>query len=112
MKKYKHDPKEKLTTTIDKQVLENAKKICEEKHIPIAGILENFLSFFTNPWVYCFDCGEKFYVKDGELCAKCGWIKCPKCGACRCGLDERTAVAVFHMRRVYEDLLIGRITRS
>jgi len=112
MKKYKHDPKEKLTTTIDKQVLENAKKICEEKHIPIAGILENFLSFFTNPWVYCFDCGKKFYVKDGELCAKCGWIKCPKCGACRCGLDERTAVAVFHMRRVYEDLLIGRITRS
>ncbi|MHA1833948.1 MAG: DUF6364 family protein [Candidatus Baldrarchaeia archaeon] len=111
MKKYTHG-KEKLTTTIDKQILEKAKRICEEKHLSIAGILENFLNFFTDPWVYCFSCGEKFYVRQGELCAVCGWIKCPKCGACRCMLEEKTAAAVFHMRRVYEDLLIGRITRS
>ena len=109
MKKAKYDHKEKLTTTIDAEILKNAKKKCEEKHLTIAGVLENFLSFFTNPWVYCFSCGEKFYVNEGQLCPKCGWIKCPKCGSCRCGLDEKVAEAIFHMRRVYEDLLSGRV---
>jgi len=112
MKKNKHDFREKITTTIDRKILEKAKKICEDKHFTMAGIIENFLSFFVDPWVYCFNCGEKFYVREGELCPKCGWLKCPKCGTCRCELDEKTAIAVFHMRRVYEDLLIGRITRS
>jgi hypothetical protein len=109
MRMEKWDPKEKLTTTIDKEVLEKAKRKCEEKHVPLSSIIENFLSFLVNPWVYCFSCGEKFHVEEGALCAKCGWIKCPKCGACRCGLSEETAIAVFHMRRVYEDLLIGRV---
>jgi hypothetical protein len=109
MKKVKYGTKEKLTTTIDSEILKNAKKKSEEKHITIAGVLENFLSFFTNPWVYCFNCGDKFYVNEGQLCPKCGWIKCPKCGSCRCGLDEKVAAAVFHMRRVYEDLLSGRV---
>ena len=111
MKKEKYDPKGKLTTTIEKEILKKTREKCEEKHIKIAGVLENFLSFFTDPWVYCFNCGEKFYVREGELCAKCGWIKCPKCGSCRCGLDEKTAIAVYHMRRVYEDLLSGRVKR-
>jgi NAD-dependent SIR2 family protein deacetylase len=109
MKKVKRGLKVKLTTTVDGELLERAKEKCEEKHITIAGVLENFLSFFTNPWVYCFSCGEKFYASEGELCAKCGWIKCPKCSSCRCGLEERTSVAIFHMRRVYEDLLTGRV---
>ena len=112
MKKDRHDPKVKLTVTVEQKVLEEAKKVSEEKHIPLSGAIENFLEFFSNPWVYCFKCGEKFNTREAELCAKCGWLKCPKCGVCRCGLDENTAVAVFHMRRVYEDLLIGRVKQS
>jgi hypothetical protein len=109
MKKEKYGTKGKLTTTIDAEILKNARRKCEEKHITIAGVLENFLSFFTNPWVYCFSCGDKFYVNEGQLCPKCGWIKCPKCGSCRCSLDEKVAASIFHMRRVYEDLLAGRV---
>ena len=109
MKKNKYDPKTKLTITVDEKVLEKAKKVCEEKHIPLSGAIENFLNFFANSWVYCFKCGEKFNVQEGELCPKCGWLKCPKCSICRCGLDEVTAIAVYHMRKVYEDLLSGRV---
>jgi hypothetical protein len=105
-------PRDKFTTTIDRKVLEEAKKKSEEKHIPLSGLVENFLAFFTHPWIYCFKCGEKFSANNGELCPKCGWLKCPKCGACRCGLEEDTAIAVFHMRRVYEDLLAGRVKQS
>lgn len=103
--------KEKFTTTIDKNVLETAKKTSHEKHLPLSGVIENFLKFFTNPWIYCFKCGERFNAEEGELCPKCGWVKCPKCGTCRCGLEEDTAIAVFHMRRVYEDLLSGRVRK-
>lgn len=101
--------KTKLTLTVDKNVLDKAKKVAEEKHIPISGLIENFLDFFANPEVYCFKCGEKINSVDAKLCAKCGWLTCSKCNACRCGLDEETAIAVFHMRRVYEDLLVGRV---
>jgi len=103
--------KQKFTTTIGKNILEKAKKTSQEKHIPLSGVIENFLKFFADPWIYCFKCGEKFDAKEGEFCPKCGWVRCPKCGACRCGLEEDTAVAVFHMRRVYEDLLAGRVRK-
>jgi len=109
MNKNKSDPKKRQTVTVDVDILNKAKKMCEDKHIPLSGVIENFLDFFTAPWVYCFKCGEKFIAQEGELCPKCGWVKCPKCGTCRCGLEEDTAVAVFYMRRVYEDLLSGRV---
>ena len=111
MKKEIYYPKEKLTITIDKKVKEEAKRAAEEKHIPLSGLIQNFLEFFTNSWVYCFKCGEKFNVKDAEICPKCGWLKCPNCGACGCGLDEKTATAVYNMRKVYEDLLAGRVKK-
>lgn len=101
--------KTRLTITVDRDVIEKAKKLAEEKHIPVSGLIEKFLDFFGNPKVYCFKCGEGFYSSESNLCPKCGWMKCPKCGVCRCDLDEDVAVAVFHMRRVYEDLLIGRV---
>lgn len=104
-----NDPKSRLTITVDEDVLREAKKMAKEKHVPISGLVENFLRFFVDPEVYCFKCGEKFSSTDAELCPKCGWMKCPKCGVCRCELNEETAVAVFHMRRVYEDLLTGRV---
>jgi len=102
-------PKAKLNITIDENILQDAKRVAEEKHIPISRLIENFLDFFAKPEVYCFKCGEKFCSIDAKLCPKCGWLVCPKCNVCRCGLDEDTAVAVFHMRRVYEDLLAGRV---
>ena len=74
---------------------------------PSAGT--NDLEFFMDPKVYCFHCGEPFTSSETSLCPKCGWMKCPKCGVCRCDLDDDVAEAVFHMRKVYEDLVIGRV---
>lgn len=101
--------KTKLTTTIDKEVLYEAKKVAKEKRVPLSGAIENFLEFFAKPDVYCFKCGERFSSDDAKLCPKCGWMICPGCSVCRCDLSEETAVAVFHMRRVYENLLSGRV---
>jgi hypothetical protein len=101
-----------LTLSIAKDALEKAKKAAEEKRIPLSRLIENFLDFFANPIVYCFKCGEGFNATDSKLCPKCGWMVCPKCNVCRCGLNEESAIAVFHMRRVYEDLLAGRVKQK
>jgi len=105
----KNSSKTKLTVTVDVEILKGAKKVSGEKRIPLSRAIENFLKFFAKPEVYCFKCGEKFSVDEAELCPKCGWMICPNCKACRCGLSEETAIAVFHMRRVYEELLAGRV---
>ena len=105
----KRTPKTKLTISIGEEVLRQAKETSKEKRVPLSGAIENFLEFFSKPDVYCFKCGERFSSDDAELCPKCGWMICPKCKVCRCDLNEETAVAVFHMRRVYEDLLSGRV---
>jgi len=109
MNENKYDRKGRLTITVDKEVYEKAKKEAERKRIPISRLIENFLSFFVEPEVYCFKCGERFSAKEAKLCPKCGWMICPKCGICRCSLSEETAIAVFYMRRVYEELLAGRV---
>jgi len=106
------ETKARLTITIDPDILAKAKRLAEEKHIPVSGVIENFLDFFVNPKVYCIVCGEKFSSDEAELCPICGWMKCAKCGACKCRLNEDVATAVFHMRRVYEDLLAGRVKRD
>ena len=101
--------KVKLTVTIEKRLLDEAKEVAGEKHLPLSGVIENFLEFFINPSVYCFKCTQKFFSKDAEICPKCGWMICPHCKSCGCGLSEETLRAIFYMRRVYEDLLIGRV---
>jgi hypothetical protein len=101
--------KNKLTITVDKDVIEAAKEVSKEKNIPLSRAIENFLEFFTKPEVYCFECGEKFDATKADVCPKCGWLICPECKACRCKLGDETATAIFHMRKVYEDLLGGRI---
>jgi len=106
------DPKARLTITVSRDVLNEAKKAAEKKRIPVSRLVENFLRFFSDPWVYCFKCGERFSSSGAELCPKCGWMVCTHCRTCRCGLSEETAVAVFHMRRSLEDLLAGRVKGS
>jgi hypothetical protein len=101
--------KTKLTLTIDKEILDKSKKVAGEKHIPLSGVIENFLEFFSNPTIYCFMCGEMFTSAEVEICPKCGWMICSSCGVCRCNLDEQAAIAVFYMRKVYEDLISGRV---
>lgn len=101
--------KTKLTVSIDESVLKKAKDAVRRKHLSLSGIIERFLSFFSEPYVYCFKCGEKFLVEDAAVCPKCGWLQCPSCGSCRCSLSEEAAVAVFHMRRILEDLLSGKL---
>jgi len=102
-------PKGRLTITVDEAVLEKARQLAREKHVPVSRLVENYLRFFVEPHFYCFKCGEKFESRDTLVCPVCGWMKCPKCGACRCGLSEEAAVSAFHMRKVYEDLLAGRV---
>ncbi|HID42524.1 MAG TPA: hypothetical protein EYP30_01905 [Archaeoglobaceae archaeon] len=101
--------KERLTVTIDRSILEEAKEKARKKSLPVSRLIENFLTFFINPRIYCFKCGKKFSVSEAKLCPNCEWMICPECKACRCGLSEESIIAVYHMRRVYEDLLIGRI---
>jgi len=101
--------KAKLTVTVNEKILDEAKNVSKRKRIPLSRAIENFLDFFAKPEVYCFKCGERFSSTEAELCPKCGWMICPKCKVCRCGLSEETAIAIFHMRRVYEDLLAGRV---
>ena len=103
------DKKTKLTITVDEDVIKEAKKTSDERRIPLSRAIENFLKFFTKPEVYCFKCGEKFSVVKVDVCPKCGWLICPECKACRCKLSDEVATAVFHMRKVYEDLSGGRI---
>lgn len=112
MNTSKKSTKVKLTISINKNVLNEAKKISDIKQIPISRLIENFLKFFSKPEVYCFRCGEKFGSTEAKLCPKCGWMICPKCEVCRCGLGEEAAIAVFHMRRIYEELLAGRVKQS
>lgn len=103
------DPKVKLTLTVDETILDKAKRAAFERRIPLSRLVENFLKFVADPEVYCFKCGKRFNALEAEICPKCGWLKCPECGVCRCGLSEETAIAVFQMRRVYEELLGGRV---
>lgn len=101
----------KLTITLNGTVLSKAKIVADQKHIPLSRLIENFLQFVVNPYVYCFKCGERFDSSEAKICVKCSWMICPKCGACGCGLPEETVTAVFHMRRVYEDLLAGKVKK-
>ena len=109
MNMNKRDPKQRLTVTVDEDILKKAKKEAKRKRIPVSRLVENFLDFFADPAVYCFKCGERFGSTKAELCPKCGWMICPECKVCRCNLSEETAIAAFHMRRIYEELLAGRV---
>jgi len=103
--------KTKLTISIDRKILQEAKAVAAKKHMPISGLIENFFEFFVRPQVYCFKCGEEFGAEDAEVCPKCGWLACPKCKACGCGLTREASVTAYHMRKVYEHLLGGRVKR-
>ncbi len=98
----------KLTITIDKKILNEAKKLAVKKHIPISRLVENYLSFFVKPKFYCFKCGFNFNGSNAKICPKCGWMICPKCKACGCNLSRETSVAVFYMRKVCEELFLER----
>jgi hypothetical protein len=101
--------KAKLTLSINSDVLKEAREMASRKRIPISRLVENFLRWFANPDVYCFKCGMKFLARKAEICAKCGWLSCPECRACRCELSEEAATSIFYLRKTLEDLLGGRI---
>jgi hypothetical protein len=101
--------KGKLTLSIDKSILKDVKNVCENKNIPISRMVETYLRFVSDPNLWCFRCGEEFASSKAQVCPKCSYIICTKCRACGCKLDKETSIAVFHMRRVYEHLLGGRI---
>ncbi len=102
-------PRSKLTLSVDGAILRRAKEIAHKKGTPLSRLVENYLKFLSEPEVYCFSCGEKFSTKTSDVCPKCGWLIHDKCNECRCAVDEETASALFYMRKVYEDLLGGRV---
>ncbi len=101
--------KVKITDNVDKDVLQRAEKVLKEKNIPRSRAIESFLKFIADPHIYCFSCGEEFVVSKSTVCPKCSFVKCPKCKGCSCKLSDQTSTAVFHMRKVYEDLIGGRV---
>jgi len=103
------DKKSKLTLSINTQTLQKAKKTAQQHATTLSKLVENFLDFYSDPWLYCFTCGKKFRASQAEVCPKCGWLICPHCGSCRCSLDDQTAASIYHMRKVYEDLLQRRL---
>ena len=103
------DRKIKLTLSISPEILDKVKRITENQGVPLSRMVENFFLFLIERKVYCFKCGQSFSMVSTELCPKCGWGVCPECSICRCSLSDETAEAVFHMRKVYEDLVGGRL---
>ena len=99
----------KLTLTVDPEVLAEAKAKARSQHTSISGLVENFLHFYSEARLYCFSCGAALDVTERETCAKCGFMKCEGCGKCGCALGDEARQVAFHMRRVYEELLAGRV---
>ena len=99
--------KVKLTLSVDEEVVKEAKERAKKMGVSLSRLVENFLTFYVKPTVYCFSCGKKFAVWEAEVCPKCGWFKCPHCGACGRDLGEEARKVAFEMRRVYDELLLG-----
>jgi hypothetical protein len=72
-------------------------------------MVETYLKFLSDPHLWCFKCGEEFASSDADVCPKCSYIICTQCKACGCKLERESSVAAFHMRKVYEHLLGGRL---
>jgi len=96
--------KKKLTLSIDEDIIEHTKRKAQERGISISKIVENALRFFVDPHVYCFSCGHRFETSGSEVCTRCGWYKCPKCGSCACSLGDEGAKVAFYMRRTLIDI--------
>jgi hypothetical protein len=108
----KASTKTKLTLSVDKDIKQKAEQLAKEKHTSVSGLVETFLKFFTNPKVYCYKCGREFSASESTLCPKCEWMICPDCKSCGCGLSVETIIAISQMRKVYEDLIGGRVKKS
>ncbi len=101
--------KTKLTLTVDPEIIAQAKKKAKNRGTSISRLVENFLRFYIKPTVHCFNCGQKFDVTEAEVCPKCGWFKCPHCGACGCNLSEEARKVAYEMKKVYDELLLTDI---
>ena len=73
------EKKTRITLSIDSKVLMNAKQKAEEERLYLSNLIENYLEFFVDPYVYCFHCGKKFHLEEGEECPICTFVKCPSC---------------------------------
>jgi hypothetical protein len=62
--------------------------------------VKTFNGYYRN--TKCWVCGRKVTSLNGEICEKCGWLKCPKCGACEEGCSE-TSQASKHGSKLPRD---------
>jgi Family of unknown function (DUF6364) len=99
----------KLTLTISEELLKNAKVVSKEKGIPLSRLVERYFEFLVQRPVNCFSCGERFEASRTRVHGKCGWLVCPKCGACGCKLGEKEASVALSLRKTLEDLVGGRV---
>jgi len=101
--------KTKLTLSVDRNLLKEAKSRAAKRHLTLSGLIDEFLAFFTRPQLYCFKCGGIYDVETSKVCPKCEWSICPRCQTCKCQLGEEASKVAFHMRKVYENLVGGRL---
>ena len=99
--------KKKLTLSVDSKLVELAKEKSVKMGISISRLVENALSYYVQPTVYCFKCGKKFNVNSSEICPKCGWYICPHCGACACKLGEEGTKVAFYMRKTLREIFLS-----
>jgi len=97
-------PKKKLTLTVEETIIEKAKKRSHNLGLSISKIVENALNFFADPSVYCFKCGHKFLIRSSQICPRCSWYKCPKCGACACDLGDEGIKVAYYMRKTLMEI--------
>jgi len=96
--------KKKLTLTISGNVLARAKEKAKNLGLSLSRIVENALDYFSEPKVYCFSCGFRFSAGEADICPRCGWYKCPSCGACACVLGEEGVRVAFYMRKTLMEI--------
>jgi len=96
--------RKKITLTIDADIAEKAKNKAQEAGLSLSRLVENALAYYIEPQVHCFKCGFRFKINDAEVCPRCGWHKCPKCGACACDLGEESVRVAFFMRKTLIDI--------
>jgi len=87
-----------ISRILSEAVYIDAQGKCRRKGLPI---LYSPFCWSENEIHHCFVCGQPFDPREGEICEKCDWLKCPVCGGCLCGLSEETRRAIDSLFKTY-----------
>lgn len=104
--------KANATFSIDREVLEDARKMARNKGYNLSFLVEKYLSRVVTPELVCFGCGRVFQAPKGTLCPNCHWLRCPFCKKCACDYDENTRRLLLRAKGAYEELLLFPYSRG